>query len=74
MISYKNRKPSLKLYKTLSANLKDGTIENLSICVIYPFKKEFKIFEQVVLLHIFLRFFISNHVTFMMFFSVYLSY
>jgi hypothetical protein len=53
VILNKNRKPSLKLDKALSPNLKDYKIENLSACITYPLKKEFKIFEEVVSLNVF---------------------
>jgi hypothetical protein len=73
-MSDKNRKSILKLYNTLSASLKYDKIENLSICIIYSFKIEFKIFEEVVFPNIFLRFFISNHITNVKLFPVSLSY
>jgi hypothetical protein len=73
-MSYKNRKSILKLYNTLSINLKDDEIENLSICIIYPFKTGFKIFKEIVIFKIFLWFFISDHAIFVKFFSVGLGY
>jgi hypothetical protein len=74
MLLYKNRKPNLKLYKTSSLKLKDDNIDNLFICAIYPFEKEFKIFEQVLLPNISLHFFIANYIIFVKLFSANLKY
>jgi len=68
VILTKNRKPSLKLDKALSPNLKGYKIENLSTCITYPLKNEFKILEGVVPLNVFRQFFILNHITSVKFF------
>lgn len=71
---YKNRKSNLKLYNTLFPSLKHDNIINLFTCFINSLKTGFKILKEWISFKVFLQFLISNPITFVKLFSVYLRY